>query len=326
MPNPFLKWAGGKRKLAALIASHIPGRDRLGTDSVRLVEPFLGSGAVFMGVDADTYLLCDTNEDLIRLYGFLSERGEAFVDRCRDLFVPSNDTPQAYVELRAEFNAIVGGGDMERRAALFVYLNRHCFNGLCRYSAKGHFNVPFNGNSGKPKPPPHFPDSEMRGFAHRASVRGARFEALDFRQAMARAVPGDVVYCDPPYVPHSLTASFDAYAKGGFSLGDHADLAELCRALAGRGIPVLLSNSDNSKTREMYRGALIYSLEVRRSISADGGKRNKAAELIAVFLPEGMEPCVPMPEPVPEPFPVPPDSLGDTSDALPDLPDLAEAA
>jgi DNA adenine methylase len=293
MPNPFLKWAGGKRKLAPLIASHVPGKDRLRTASVRLVEPFLGSGAVFMGVDADSYLLCDTNEDLIRLYGFLSAHGEAFIGRCRELFVPANDTPGAYVALRAEFNGIGEGGDLERRAALFVYLNRHCFNGLCRYSARGHFNVPFNGNSGKPKPPPHFPDAEMRGFAARAAARGARFEALDFRRAMAMTVPGDVVYCDPPYVPQSDTASFDAYAKGGFSFADHADLARMCRELAARGVPVVVSNSDNARTRNLYEGALLYSLEVRRSISADGGKRNKAAELIAVFLPAGMEPCVP---------------------------------
>lgn len=268
--KPFLKWAGGKARLAARIAAKLP--DAPG----RLIEPFVGSGAVFLGAAPRPggYLLGDANPDLVTLYRRLVLERQGFVDEVSSLFTPENNTREAFNRLRAEFNALEPGH--RGRAPIFVYLNRHAFNGICRYNRSGGFNVPFGGYD-RTSPPV----DEMLAFADAAA--GAEFVHQDFRQVMARAVPGDVVYCDPPYVPLSLTASFDGYSAGGFSFRDQRDMAALCRELAGRGIPVLVSNHDTPFTREIYEGAEIEALDVRRSVAASAGSRGKAPEVLAMF-------------------------------------------
>lgn len=270
--KPFLKWAGGKSRLAPVIASLLP-------PSSRLVEPFAGSGAVFMGVERGSYLLGDYNEDLIHLYETLKAEDGAFVRRVEELFVAGNNNVEQYMWLRRAFNALPAGHP--ERSALFVYLNRHCFNGLCRYNATGGYNVPY----GRPKSP-QSPSREMGQFARKAAR--AEFVHGDFKEVLEQVRAGDVVYMDPPYVPLSATASFDAYAKGGFSLAQQADVAREAARLAKAGIPVLVSNHSTEWTRETYRGlgALLKPIEVRRSISANGGKRGEAPELLALFARE----------------------------------------
>lgn len=275
--RPFLKWAGGKYRIVDRIKEKLPpGR--------RLIEPFVGSGAVFLNTDYPSYLLCDSNRDLISLYRCLQREGAAFIDYCKELFVPENNTPERYYELREEFNATE---DERRKAALFVYLNRHCYNGLCRYSSKGGFNAPF----GRYRRP-YFPEREMVFFWRKSQK--AVFLCCDFREALALAEPGDVVYCDPPYVPLSETANFTSYSEGGFSLDDQRDLAKEAERLSRLGIPVLLSNHDTEFTREIYAAAQITSFGVQRCISCDGSSRGKAAELLALFA--GPAPGVTLPE------------------------------
>jgi len=232
---------------------------------------------VFMGIVRREYLLTDVNADLIALYRALVSEPVSFIERCRALFVPSNSEQGAYAALRERFNGLEQGDP--DRASVFVYLNRHCFNGLCRFNAKGRFNVPF----GRPATAPYFPEREMLAFSAKGS--SATFEARSFEWAMGQARAGDVVYCDPPYVALSETASFDAYAAGGFSFASQQELARLSAALGQRGITVVVSNHDTPETRALYEGALLIELNVRRSISADGGKRGKTAELFAVYGP-----------------------------------------
>src|SRR5262249_42476911 len=154
-------------------------------------------------------------------------------------------------------------------ASLFVYLNRHCFNGLCRYNKKGAFNTPF-GRYDKV----YFPASEMAAFAERLET--AELRQMDFREALSGTKPGDVIYCDPPYVPLTPTASFTNYAAGGFSEKDQQDLQELAVEASERGAVVLLSNHDTPFTRELYRGATqLVPMMVSRTISCDGQNRNK---------------------------------------------------
>lgn len=264
--RPFLKWAGNKYRIIERVKARLPaGR--------RLVEPFTGSGAVFLNTDYPRYLLADGNKDLIDLYRTLQTEGEAFITDCRRLFRPGNNTAEAYYRLRAEFNAC---HDIRRRATLFVYLNRHGYNGLCRYNAKGGFNVPF----GRYKQP-YFPAAEMLAFHHKA--RRAVFKHETFEQTLRRLRGGDVVYCDPPYVPLSLSSSFTAYHADGFSLAQQQQLADLAAAAAGRDIPVLISNHDTPFTRDAYRGADIELLSVQRSISCQGHKRGYVGELLALY-------------------------------------------
>ncbi len=110
--------------------------------------------------------------------------------------------------------------DPYQRSLLFLFLNRHCYNGLCRYNQSGFFNVPF----GKYKKP-YFPEAELEAFAEKA--KKATFVCMDYQQLFAQLPAEAAVYCDPPYVPLSKTASFTSYAKNSFNLDDQADLANL---------------------------------------------------------------------------------------------------
>jgi DNA adenine methylase len=264
--RPFLKWAGNKYRLLERIRAMLPpGR--------RLVEPFVGSGAVFLNTDYPRYLLTDTNKDLVDLYLLLQAEGADFIDECRLLFTPANNQADRYYRLRAEFNE---SDDVRRRAALFVYLNRHGYNGLCRYSAKGGFNVPF----GRYKRP-YFPATEMLAF-HRKSRR-AVFRHADFGETMTSTRAGDVVYCDPPYVPLSASSNFTNYSAGGFSANQQIELADSARRLAGKGIPVLISNHNTRFAQGIYAGSKIENFQVQRNISCNGTHRGKAGELLALF-------------------------------------------
>jgi DNA adenine methylase len=264
--RPFLKWAGNKYQIAQRIRAILP-------PGTRLIEPFVGSGAVFVNTEYPAYLLADANSDLIRLYQTLQREGETFIEHCRAYFTAANNTPETYYALRDRFNAT---DDPREKSALFLYLNRHCYNGLCRYNARGEFNVPF----GRYKKP-YFPEAEMRRFHERTST--ATFRHANFVEVMESAVPGDVVYCDPPYVPLSATSNFTSYSAHPFGEVEQTLLTHMAEKLSRRGIPVVISNHDTELTRKLYAKARIESFEVQRYISCDGANRNKAAELLAIF-------------------------------------------
>ena len=266
--KPFLKWPGGKHRLSGLICSKLSaGR--------RLVEPFTGSGAVFLNSAFELYLLADSNPDLINLYQQLAKEGHTLIRYCQGLFLPENNSASAYYRLREEFNASPKPG---RRAALFLYLNRHCYNGLMRYNSKRIFNTPF-GRYLKP----YFPEKELLFFLERADQ--ASFLQADYRDTMELVEPGDVVYCDPPYDPLSETAKFTEYHAGGFSWKDQEQLALTARDIAGRGIQVVISNHNTPAIRRLYQGlgASIETLNVHRSIGPDTASRKKVEEVLAVF-------------------------------------------
>lgn len=274
----YLKWAGSKTRLISQIAVHIP------RNAKRFLEPFGGSGVVALNLAPrfESVLLADANRDLIDCHKAVV-RQKGFVTAVSELFTAENNSQAAFTRLREEFNATK---DRKRKAALFLYLNRHCFNGLCRYSAAGQFNSPF----GRPAKP-YLPETEMASFAERLSE--AAIEVTDFRSVLAAAKKGDFVYCDPPYAPLSTTANFSAYSAGGFSADDHQDLANLAFEASRRGACVAVSNHDTSFTRQLYHAADgITELMVARTISCDGASRQKVSELIAVYRPHrGGRPC-----------------------------------
>lgn len=266
MNKPFLKWAGSKTAILHRIQALLPEGDRL-------VEPFVGSGAVFLNTDYPRYLLSDNNPDLIHLYQTLQKEGDVFIEECRKLFTPENNTTERYYELRDRFNRL---RQPRKRAALFVYLNRHGYNGLCRYNSRGIYNVPF----GRYKRP-YFPEAEMRHF--HAKSQQAEFVVSDFAPVMREATAGDVVYADPPYVKLSKTANFTHYSATGFGEDKQALLAELAQELSKRGTAVLISNHATDFTLKAYHKAKIERFEVRRYISCKGSTRGKAGELLALF-------------------------------------------
>ena len=248
--------------------------NRILPSSRRLVEPFVGSGAVFLNANYPQYLLNDLNADLINLYVELRQNKENLIRSTRTLFEPKFNDSTAYYELRTQFNE---SSDRFEKACLFVYLNKHCFNGLCRYNSQGGFNVPFGRYES-----PYFPESEMRYFSERSRL--AEFSNVDFREILARAERGDVVYCDPPYVALSATANFTSYGSESFGQVEQVALAAGAIEASHRGVTVVLSNHNTDYTRELYRDAdTIEYFDVQRHISCDGANRNKAAELVAVY-------------------------------------------
>lgn len=265
--RPFLKWAGNKFRIIDRVAAQLP-------EGRRLVEPFVGSGAVFLNTDYERYLLCDSNRDLIELYRLIKEDGAAFIESVRPLFREENNNAARYYALRDEFNRCE---EPSRRAALFVYLNRHGYNGLCRYNASGGFNVPF----GRYKRP-YFPEKEILLFEQKA--QRADFLHQDFATTMGKVKKGDVVYCDPPYLPLSPSANFTSYSAGGFDMGQQQLLATLSSRCAGRGVPVLISNHNTRDARAIYHQAKLQRFfVVQRYISCKGSDRSKAGELLALF-------------------------------------------
>jgi len=267
--KPFLKWAGGKSKLVNEISTAL-GKGK------RLVEPFVGSGAVFMGTNYSSYLLCDSNRDLINVYLSLSQDYQGLVDELRNLFSEGSNTSSFYYSARDEFNSSLC--TRTRKSALFIYLNRHSFNGLCRYNKAGQFNVPFGSYKRV-----LCPLDGIQAFFDKTPT--AQFKAQDFRRTFLDLEEGDLVYCDPPYVPISSSSSFTSYSPDGFSLLEQAALAEHARDAASRGFTVVISNHDLPITRDIYSGAAIESLYVRRSISSKANTRGEVRELIAVFSP-----------------------------------------
>ncbi|MCY7367238.1 MAG: Dam family site-specific DNA-(adenine-N6)-methyltransferase, partial [Chamaesiphon sp.] len=131
--KPFLKWAGSKYKIIDKITESLP-------DGNRLIETFVGSGSVFLNTNYHEYIVADTNADLINLYSCIKDKGIDFIEYAKHLFVSENNNQESFYSLRKEFNETQ---DVDKKSAIFIYLNRHCFNGLCRYNSKNQFNVPF---------------------------------------------------------------------------------------------------------------------------------------------------------------------------------------
>ncbi|MFH8135852.1 adenine-specific DNA-methyltransferase [Pantoea osteomyelitidis] len=263
----FLKWAGGKYPLLDDIRRHLPQGDCL-------VEPFVGAGSVFLNTDYQSYHLADINNDLINLYNIVKTRTAEFIQDAGALFTPEANSAEIYYGRRIEFNS---SSDAYQRALLFLYLNRHGYNGLCRYNLRGEFNVPF-GRYRKP----YFPEAELLWFAERAQKATFVCESYDVTLNSARA--GSVVYCDPPYAPLSATANFTAYHTNSFSMREQEHLAELAARLAQDSrIPVLISNHDTDMTRLWYQNAVLHVVKARRSISRSISGRTQVDELLALY-------------------------------------------
>lgn len=264
--KPFLKWAGSKYRCINNILASLPKAERL-------IEPFTGSGAVFINADFPSYLLAEDNKDLVSLFRYVQQEGEDFINYCEEFFSPFNNCAEQYYCLRTQFNFST---DLRQKAALFLYLNRHGYNGLCRYNQKGIYNVPF----GRYKKP-YFPRNEMRYFHQRS--QHAMFVHSDFRNTFKKAKYGDLIYCDPPYAPLVQHSNFSSYTSKKFGEEEQITLAELARNCANRGITVVISNHDTAFTRHHYRHSEIFSFPVKRWINCQPQNRVAVQELLAVF-------------------------------------------
>ena len=276
-PQPFLRWAGGKRRLASTLIETFPsGFDPL---KHKFFEPFVGGGALTFAlgnpvsesfVSGDMLVINDMNPELVNTYKVVRDSVDSLIDELRRYSKKVN--AKNYYEIRSH----VPKGKIGR-AARFIYLNKTCYNGLWRVNSKGEFNVPFDKSSSSNL----FNEEVLRACS--ARLKGATITNMSFEKSIASAKKGDLVYFDPPYLPLTATASFAAYAKEGFTQDDHELLALTIDKLTRKGVRVLMSNSDTPLTRKIFREHLtLRRLLMRRTMSANGHTRHSVYEILGM--------------------------------------------
>ncbi|CDL86700.1 DNA adenine methylase [Xenorhabdus cabanillasii] len=265
----ILKWAGSKVRIMDKLLPHLPAGQRL-------VEPFAGSCAVMMNTDYPAYLVADANADLINLYAQILSVGvdiDWYINWLELGFCGDNSR-KIYNMKRDDFNGKVLELSQASKAAYFLYLNRHCYNGLCRYNLSGEFNTPY----GKYKNV-YFPEKEIRAFAEKA--QHAEIACQEWQDTLIRVEHGDVVYCDPPYLTKGK--AFTQYHQVNFTPADHELLAVFLRTLHDEGdVPVTVSNSIDAKELYADLGFTIHEIDAPRTLAANGN-RQSAKEIIAVL-------------------------------------------
>lgn len=269
--RPFLKWPGRKYVISSNIIKHFPIGDNIDT----LVEPFLGSGAIYLNTNYKNYYLSDNNPDLINLYMYLINEGEKFIKYCSKLFIDENNNSQKYYELRDIFN---NTKSLRKKSAVFLYLNRHGYNGLCRYNSKGGYNVPF-GSYTKVK----LPAQEMQLFFEKSMSVNLTLKCSDFTECLGNVTSNSIVYCDPPYVPISASSSFTMYNKHNFNYSNQQQLVDMIKQLKENGVSSCISNHDLDITRKLYKDSRIVSFKVKRLISCKSQQRKYVKELLAIY-------------------------------------------
>ncbi len=274
MAKPFLKWAGGKGKLAPTILGAAPPA------IARYVEPFAGAGAVFFALEdarpGTPALLADANGELIEAYTVLRDKLAALDDAL--LLLAGEYAAGDAEERRTMYYRVRASqpGDAPGRAARFIFLNRTCYNGLFRVNSSGGFNVPH----GRYKNP-RIRDAELLADCSTALQR-AELRAADFADVCDGARPGDFVYLDPPYQPLSATANFTGYTCADFGPADQLRLRDAFEDLSRRGVAAMLSNSDHPVVQGLYSG-LGYRVEtvpMSRAINSKGWARAPVPELL----------------------------------------------
>ena len=264
---PFVKWAGGKGRLLSQLRPLLPR----GIDRMRHVEPFVGGGAMFFSRQPPRALLTDINPALVDTYSAIREDVDRVIEALQEL--AAGHCKERYYQVRERYNRRRSVA-VPRRAAMFIYLNKTCFNGLHRVNRKGEFNVPY----GSYKNPRILNEDGLR-MASRV-LRAAELQCASFEALLEHAKPGDFIYFDPPYEPVSPTASFTSYSQNGFSREDQKRLCEVYGALDRRGCRLMLSNSDVPFIRNLYRDFKLDVVAAPRAINCNAGKRGKVTEIV----------------------------------------------
>lgn len=266
----FMKWAGNKSSLVDIISPYLKGK--------KLIEPFAGSCALSLNTNFEKYICNDINADLIKMYQMIQDDVDDFLSRAKDYFTSGNILDR-YTELRDLYNSTT---DPETKAILFLYLNRHCFNGLCRYNKSGKFNVPFGSYTD-----PLFPEKEIRDFSSYTKDKFT-FSSKNFEDLFLEVDRNTTIYADPPYSELNQTSNFANYTGLNFNHQSHEKLRDLSLEVVDKTkCTVIISNHDTLQTRELYKDAdILVSFKVRRTISSKTSERNMAPELLAIFKPK----------------------------------------
>lgn len=261
--TPFVKWAGGKRQLLLQIKERMPKKYN------NYYEPFVGGGAVIFGLLPANALINDINKALMNTYKQICDKPQAFLKAVNKLDAEMwEDGREYYYSLREHYNDKLMKSEYDvELAALFVFINKHCFNGLYRVNAKGLFNVPYN-NSRRVS----VDEDVIIGVSQ--YLQNVTVKAEDFEAVCAEAKGGDFVFLDSPYAPLNPT-SFESYTKEGFDIESHKRLARVYEELTARGCYCMLTNHNTELINELYgnKGYKMDVVSVKRMINSDATNR-----------------------------------------------------
>ena len=277
--KPFLKWVGGKTKLLLDIEKNLP--KELKKRKFNYAEPFLGGGAVFFYLvqkfNIEKAYLNDINNKLINTYKHVRDKTPELIQKLKKLetdYYGSSDKKMFFLDQRENFNATKKS---VQKSALFIFLNKTGFNGMYRENSKGEYNIPF----GQMKDPVICNKDLLEKTSKLLKDKEVIFSSKSFEKVVADD-KGVFYYLDPPYRPISKTSSFTDYTKSSFNDKTQHALKKYCDKIAKKGSFFMQSNSysEDGFFQKLYRNRKIKNLNVMRTISADGNKRNKVKEII----------------------------------------------
>lgn len=288
--TPFLKWAGGKGQLLDEIRNYYPFADG---NITKYAEPFIGGGAVLFDIlskyNLEEVYISDVNSELINTYRIIRDDSDNLIEILHTMqndFIPldADSRKDYYLRKRERFNDLkVNGNDSINieKAALMIFLNKTCFNGLFRVNKKGLFNVPM----GAYKNPKICDEANLRTVSEK--LRNVTIVCGDYRQSESFIDKYTFAYFDPPYRPITNTANFTAYSENLFDDEAQIELAKFVDSMSKKGAKVVISNSDpkNSNTEDdffdnIYSTHKIKRVEATRMINCNGESRGKIKELL----------------------------------------------
>ena len=288
--KPFLKWAGGKGQLLEEIRSYYPFEEGKIT---KYAEPFIGGGAVLFDIlskyQLDNVYVSDINADLINTYRAIRDDVDgviSFLMPMEETFLPLEIEARKkyFYQQRDRFNKLKSEDhnkvDLEK-AALMIFLNKTCFNGLYRVNKKGLFNVPM----GSYKKPTICDEKNLRAVSK--CLQNVIIVHGDYKQSESFIDSSTFVYFDPPYRPITESASFTAYTEYDFNDKEQVELAEFVNKINKMGAKIVISNSDPKNIDEsdnffdeIYSSHMIKRVDATRMINSNAKKRGKIKELL----------------------------------------------
>lgn len=287
--KPFLKWAGGKGQLLKEIENYYPFDDTI----TKYAEPFVGGGAVLFDILSSQNIkevyISDTNAELINTYNIIKHSIEDLIELLEAyqsdyIALDTEERKSYYMNMRKKFNDIKVNGDETKnitKAALMIFLNKTCFNGLYRVNKKGLFNVPV----GSYKNPLICDRTNLREVAKK--LQKVEVVCGDYKKSEEFIDNHTFVYFDPPYRPLTETSSFTAYTENSFSDEEQIELARFVDRMDSKGAKIVVSNSDPKNTNEddeffdnIYSRYNIRRVEATRMINRNGDSRGKIKELL----------------------------------------------
>ena len=287
--KPFLKWAGGKGQLIREIEKYYP----FGSTITKYAEPFVGGGAVLFDIlnkhKVNEIYISDTNAELINAYKIVRDNIEELIELLQTYqseYIPleTEDRKEYYMSKRESFNELKVNGNEKtniEKAALMIFLNKTCFNGLYRVNKKGLFNVPM----GSYKNPMICDEDNLRRVSYK--LQNVTIVCGDYRESKDFIDENTFAYFDPPYRPITDTASFTAYTETLFNDEEQIELARFVDEMHTKGAKIVVSNSDpkNSNTEDdffdnIYKAHKIKRVEATRMINCNSEARGRIRELL----------------------------------------------